>query len=123
LITFGLIAYIYRNKEKKYSIFSFILRNRILIGLGKISYGIYLYHYILPYYSYNFLSYINNALPKFLIKYQQPILLLENFSLLLFISILSWKIIELPFLKLKKYFEYGQVNEHPKISTAEVLAR
>ncbi|MCU7550627.1 acyltransferase [Chitinophagaceae bacterium LB-8] len=123
LITFGLIAYIYRNKEKRYSMFSFILRNKILIGLGKISYGIYLYHFILPYYSYNVLSYVNNALPEFLNKYQKPLLFVENFFILLLVSILSWKIIELPFLKLKKYFEYGQVNKQSNISTVEVVVR
>ncbi len=96
------VVYRYQtNKSKRF----FILDNKILIFVGTISYGIYLYHRIIPFFSPPVFNYINNYLPL-----NNPIrisfLVIENLFLIIFVSWLSWKFIEKPILNLKKYFGY-----------------
>lgn len=74
--------------------------------LGKYSYGIYIYHYII----FNILFY--NVQPIFM-KYFSRFWITEGligiltFCTAVFISLISYKYLELPFLKLKKYFSYS----------------
>ncbi|MDP4266922.1 MAG: acyltransferase [Bacteroidota bacterium] len=69
------------------------LENKVIIYLGKISYGLYVYHY--------FMTYINS---QFHIG-ENP---LKYFILTILISIMSWHFYESPFNKLKKYFNYNK---------------
>lgn len=88
--------------------FKFIFNNSVLIFLGKISYGLYLYHNIIPeaLNSKIINVYINPLLPDILYKkYWGELFLVENAILLVLISWLSYKYIEKPFLNLKKHFE------------------
>ena len=62
----------------------YILENKVLNYIGKISYGIYLYHMLLT-----------------------PFSDIVRVTLLLAICSFSYKLIELPFLNLKKYFKYN----------------
>lgn len=48
ILTLWIINYIIVNRETNSLKFKFILNNRVLIFLGKISYGLYLYHNIIP---------------------------------------------------------------------------
>ena len=106
----------------------FILNNRILIFIGKISYGIYLYHFMIPYFSYGFLYKINHFLPTAITKYYFYLFRLENFFLVILLAYLSWRFIELPVLRLKKYFEYQKPEVpltkkavlQPTLSNAEI---
>jgi peptidoglycan/LPS O-acetylase OafA/YrhL len=92
----------------------FIWNNKVLIFLGKISYGLYLYHNIIPYFT-------NMALEKMgisaadLLPHKMGYLLMigVNFVILLIVSWASWMIIEKPILGLKKHFEY---SGHEKLS-------
>tara|TARA_B110000977_G_C10972516_1_gene452872 strand:+ start:38 stop:1132 length:1095 start_codon:yes stop_codon:yes gene_type:complete len=106
IISIWLITYIYINRTSNKRIFRFFLDSPILIFLGKISYGIYLYHNIIP----RFTGIIKNS---HVIKSSETFNLLLNlpYFMLIFNSVLlviiswgSFKIIELPFLKLKKKF-------------------
>jgi peptidoglycan/LPS O-acetylase OafA/YrhL len=113
LITLWLITYIIINRDTNSLKFKFILNNRVLIFLGKISYGLYLYHNIIP----STLNskiiniYINPLLPDLLYKkYWGQLFLLENAILLIAFSWLSFIFIEKRFLNLKKYFEYQNEN-------------
>lgn len=89
------------NKQK-----FFILRplyNPVFSFLGKYSYGLYVYHFIL----YNVFEY--NVLPGLMAVFEkkETALLLNGaivFAISLPISVLSYKYLEKPFLKLKKYF-------------------
>lgn len=84
-----------------------ILENRTLNFIGKISYGLYLYHY-------TFGSAFDELVIAFVQKYPSTPTLLTNFyvvyciklALLVAISWLSFRLIEEPVLRLKKKFEY-----------------
>ncbi len=92
------------------SIVNFIFNNKWLMWIGKISYGIYLYHLFIPelwqwinkkFNSNNIDLFYNQAMPVNL----KPVwLFIQEFSFLLLISILSWKLIEKPINNLKRRF-------------------
>lgn len=83
-------------------IVSKILENRLIVHLGKISYGLYLYHFFMPD-LYNYLNsiglFLNNT-PNFVIAFY--------FVSCLVISEISWYLVENPFLKLKSRFMYSK---------------
>lgn len=104
-IVIWVILYAVKGQNKNLLI-DLVLNNRILIFIGKLSYGIYLYHLIISHYTYDFLYQINQLLPASINKYHIYLYRVENFTLVLALSYLSWKLVELPALRLKKYFEY-----------------
>lgn len=109
IITLFVITYIVRFHESSSILFKYILNNSVLIFLGKISYGIYLYHNFIPtLFNSKFKNiYINPLLPEFLYKeYRGYLYLFENIVVLILISWLSFMLIEKRFLNLKKYFVY-----------------
>ena len=110
-ITLWIITYIILYRETDQLHFKFILNNRILIFLGKISYGLYLYHNIIP----STLNakilnkYLNPLLPEILSKkYLLSLQFIENSIMLIIIAWFSYLLIEKPFLSLKKNFEYQE---------------
>ena len=107
-ITVWLITYILLNRDRNTLRFKFILNNRILIFLGKISYGLYLYHNLMPNLNRTFIvPYINPLLPEvWTTKYAEDLFMVQNTILLVAVSWLSYILIEKPFLNLKKHFEY-----------------
>jgi peptidoglycan/LPS O-acetylase OafA/YrhL len=104
VITLWIISYILLNNSKQNFINS-ILCNKNLVSLGRISYGLYLYHLILYIFSWVVLGALEKRgllyLPE---NYKFSIMLWGNAALLVFISWFSWKYIESPFLDLKKHF-------------------
>lgn len=92
--------------EKRSILFETILESRVLIFIGKISYGIYLYHLMIPYFTYKVFTSINNFLPSFIRKHNSHLVIAENFVLLIVIAFLSWQLVEQPILKLKSRFNY-----------------
>jgi peptidoglycan/LPS O-acetylase OafA/YrhL len=68
-----------------------ILNNRLVVYLGKISYGLYAYHYFMPYIS----EHIH--LPFTRISY---VIITAG------LASASWFLLEKPISNLKKYFEY-----------------
>lgn len=87
---------------------NFILNNGILIFIGKISYGIYLYHNFFPSINSNLIQkYFNPMLPEVIVQnHFRLLVLVENTVLLLIVSWLSYIFIEKRFLNLKKYFDF-----------------
>lgn len=92
-------------------IINLILDNRWLVRMGKISYGIYLYHLFVPelwdwintkFASLNIDFLFNQSVPAHLKPYWA---FLQQFALLMVISIVSWKLIEKPVNSLKRKFE------------------
>ncbi|MFA6085566.1 acyltransferase family protein [Mucilaginibacter sp.] len=108
IVAAWLMLYIYINHDQDTLRFKFLLNNRYLIFIGKISYGIYLYHNILPAFFDNFIRInINSHLPEVLgTKYFGVFNIIENLVLILSLSWLSYSFIEKPFLKLKQRFKY-----------------
>lgn len=88
MFSFFLISRSMNSKSK-------ILNNKHLILFGKLSYSMYLFH---------------NFIPGFLlgVKYPDSVFLrvFLYFIVLILVSYLAWRIIELPFNKLKKRFDY-----------------
>lgn len=93
------------------SIVNFIFNNKWLMWMGKISYGIYLYHLFIPelwqwintkFNSNNIDFFYNQAMP---VSLKPMWLFIQEFSFLLLISMLSWKLIEKPVNDLKKRFQ------------------
>lgn len=89
----------------------YVFGNSILIFIGKISYGVYLYHNFIPLYWKGFIHmldqrslkvpFVNMWIPA---GYENMFLLSQSALLLLLISYLSYRFIESPILKLKSRF-------------------
>ncbi|HUQ97346.1 MAG TPA: acyltransferase, partial [Chitinophagaceae bacterium] len=93
-----------------------LLCNNYLVGLGRISYGIYLFHLPLFYVTSDvlgrlFVRFLTLPHPLYM-----PLLLTGSFVLLILLSLLSWQGIEKPFLKLKRYFKLNKKAVVPKNS-------
>ncbi len=82
-------------------IFQRILENSIIVFLGRISYGMYLYHLFIP----NFVSLVLTRL-KIRVAFDSNIMAMIYVPLTIGIASLSWFIIERPINGLKKYFSY-----------------
>ena len=94
VFAFFLVAKISQKKSGK--IGAFLLENRFFIYLGKISYGIYLYHFFMP----DFYNQIVDWFPSFLTLLswiKTPFL----FSSSIMIATISWFLLEKPLLSLK----------------------
>jgi peptidoglycan/LPS O-acetylase OafA/YrhL len=110
ILSTWIIGYILIFKDRK-TVLIQLLSNKVLMNVGKVSYGIYLYHVLYMYigfklwdwYVFPYLTFIRS-------EYLAWIFLLVNFWILYFIAWLSWKFIEIPFLSLKKRFKYQQVK-------------
>ena len=106
LISLQIIIAVVNNRSswvKKY-----ILENSALNYVGRISYGLYLYHYVLqPIYD----GYMGRAMAR----HRWIPALVSNFYcayciklvVLVLLSALSYRIIEQPLLRMKKHFEYN----------------
>jgi len=82
-----------------------LFNHRILFFIGKISYGVYVYHGLLiPYFSQNIYHGIHRQFPNGIISTIIYTIICTLISIT--IAWLSWRIIESPVLKLKKYFKY-----------------
>jgi peptidoglycan/LPS O-acetylase OafA/YrhL len=105
IVTLWIITHIIYNEPKGKLWFSVILNNGVLIFIGKISYGMYLYHNFVPYFTKRFFVEFNKRLP--VLPFQPKVILaFEYFCLVVIMAWLSWKFIETPILHLKKYFVY-----------------
>lgn len=79
-----------------------ILNNKALIYLGKISYGLYIYHNFLPHFG-------DIHFPIFLEKYSFYIVQFIRLIALIGIASLSWFLFEKPILRVKKYLNYPSI--------------
>lgn len=76
-----------------------LLENKVIVYIGKISYGLYVYHFIIPY----LIQLITPAMPAWL-AHMDPKILSTIGSVA--IASLSWFVFEKPINDLKKYFTY-----------------
>lgn len=112
--------------HQKQSIFTRALSHSWLIKMGKVSYGIYLYHILYylvayPIWKQSFLPLLKNINQA----YHPWIFLVLNFGIFYFICWLSWKYIEKPILQLKTRFSYqepsAQTRAHPLPQTESLV--
>jgi peptidoglycan/LPS O-acetylase OafA/YrhL len=76
------------------------MENKWVVYGGKISYGIYLYHKVIPTLFISSFERAGLGLPN------RWLTLVISIALTFLISHLSWKFVESPILKLKKNFEH-----------------
>jgi len=90
---------------KPVAILEWVLNARVLIFIGQISYGLYLYHNLISIVWRNFvlehMSFIADMIGK---GYADLLLLVVKFLVLLGAAWCSYRFIERPFLSLKRYF-------------------
>jgi peptidoglycan/LPS O-acetylase OafA/YrhL len=96
-----IIFFIVKSDSSRYT-FSFLFRNSLLIFIGKISYGIYLYHLTVFFHGYRILKFVNNK-AGLAFRDTKNLYMLECMIILIVLSWISWKYIELPISNLKKY--------------------
>ena len=120
IISCWIIAHVLVYQNKK-SPFFWILNNRLLIGIGKISYGVYLYHILYVYIaSYLWYNYVFDYYQPFIDKRYEPwIFLAVHFWVLCFIAWVSWRFIEKPILSLKHKFKYRVARKEINMQLAE----
>lgn len=102
----------------------FVLNNRALNYVGKISYGIYLYH--LPYVNY-FCWDVNRFLYDITLPYPTLNAIIHDHhvdywiqvAIMIGIAALSYHLIEYPILRLKRYFNYNK-QAVPEVATREL---
>ena len=115
IIGLWFITYTVYREDKLNNSPNHFLNNPWLIRMGKISYGIYLYHLIIP----TLLLKLSEKYLHFLLPLFQRggfyfmILLIIQFIILIGVSALSWRFIEKPLLNLKKYFRYEESVQVP----------
>lgn len=118
-----LLMYFILKPQQAYYKRSIIFDNKPLILIGKMSYGIYLYHSVLPFYTYKIFDVLNKYLPL-LIKQSRYLYIAENFCLLMCIFWLSWHYFETPLLNLKKHFNNPKPkNPVPERTEANLLQK
>jgi peptidoglycan/LPS O-acetylase OafA/YrhL len=101
------IAAIAFEKTKSMPVITWVLRNPVLVFLGKISYGLYLYHTVVDIFFYHVVrDFLNPHLPAFLMNQQALLYLAECSIMLLAIATFSYYVIEMPFLRMKRLFNY-----------------
>ncbi|WP_207436351.1 acyltransferase family protein [Sabulibacter ruber] len=109
LLVAWLIAYFISEGNEAKSGLSSVFLNRGLLLVGKMSYGIYLYHLTLFHFSRRVLKSLYPDIPVHqLISDYQFLYLSVNLILLLTASWLSWKFFELPLTNLWNYFRKEQ---------------
>lgn len=106
ICTFAVINFILLRRRENGAFSTYVLQNRWLVIMGKISYGIYLYHLLIPHFTGKALAYLNSYLPFNPAPNNIYLIATENFLILLLVSYTSWKLIEQPVLKYKERFEY-----------------
>jgi peptidoglycan/LPS O-acetylase OafA/YrhL len=101
LLVVWLIAYFVVRGEKKGVVLNALFTNKILIFIGKMSYGIYLYHLTVLYCSYPVLNWLNSYLP-FYERHAYGYWLVETQLIIVALAWGSWKYVESPLHALGK---------------------
>lgn len=102
LLVVWLIGYFVSLGEKEGGVLNVVFTNKTLIFIGKISYGIYLYHLTVLYCSYPLLNRLNSYLP-FYERCAYGYWVVETLLLIFALAWCSWKYVELPLNALSKY--------------------
>ena len=107
MMSLWMIAYVVYHAGKGSLKGRWLLENKTLLFLGRISYGLYLYHNFIPLINkYTINAWLDPLMPDFMLPHLGKLHLLESFGVLILLSWLSYVFIEKKFLHLKSYFEY-----------------
>lgn len=103
---FSLFAFIIiiKASQMKFLLFTkYLLENKLVIHLGKISYGIYLYHFFMP----DFYNQMIDLFPNYFYL-ESPFRIFFLFLFSLIFAQISWLLIEKPTISLKSRFQYSK---------------
>lgn len=98
---FAFFVVLRASRSKFTGVAAFLLEHPIAIYIGKISYGIYLYHFFMP----DFYNQMTDFYPELFPvngAIRRTFLFVSSFAF----ATVSWYLIERPFVYLKKYFSY-----------------
>jgi peptidoglycan/LPS O-acetylase OafA/YrhL len=104
LLSIGIIHFVIKNKSKILK--KYLFENVLLNSIGRVSYGMYLFHYPLALYFRKANAYFLNEYPKSFFFNNVYIVFFVEFLVVYVIAFLSFEIIEKNILKLKVLFEY-----------------
>lgn len=110
IISLGMVIFVLNNKSEW--VRKYLLENRLLNAMGRISYGVYLYHYVID-------GYVDDLVSRVLSHYPHSPAYAHSFwvyyvaklAAVFTLATLSYKYLELPLLGLKKYFKYSMTEE------------
>src|SRR6478672_9647962 len=106
LLDTWMICYILINQQKRTPILS-VLNNPILISIGKVSYGMYLYHVLFFYLFWSkTMELFFRFIPFIQSNYYPYLFFVLNGCVLYLLCWLSWTLLEKPILDLKRLFTY-----------------
>lgn len=100
---FAFFVIIKASQMKFKSVSKFLFESKLAIHIGKISYGLYLYHLFMP----DFYNQMSDFFPSFFYT-ESPYKILFWFLFTLMFAELSWFLVEKPILQLKKRFQYSK---------------
>ena len=103
-VVMWLIAYIVYWGDKGILNKPYLLGNPVLHFIGRISFGLYLLHPVLPNLADSLFLWLNDQVPAGLAAYRKYLLVVEENLLLVAVSYLTYRFIEMPFLRLKQKF-------------------
>lgn len=92
------------------SFFGKILNNSALRYIGKISYGLYVYHMLVPSLVLPFIVKFLNRFAHISLDFDGATAKAVNLVLLIIVASVSWYAFESPFNALKRFFQLGQVT-------------
>jgi peptidoglycan/LPS O-acetylase OafA/YrhL len=102
--------------NQKQSILTSFLSTKVLVSLGKVSYGVYLYHILYYYLAHRVWKiYIMPHFQDIQPIYLDWAFLVINIGILYWICLLSWRFIEKPILQVKDKFNYQKSDAHTSI--------
>lgn len=105
---------------KRDSLWRIVLQMRILTALGKYSYGIYIFHLLIPFKQYFPAEQLFRATGSGVIGALLYISILSGTSFLM--AYISWHCYEIHFIRLKRFFEYrGKSTEPPSTVALEAV--
>jgi peptidoglycan/LPS O-acetylase OafA/YrhL len=106
MIGVWVVSHVWLHRQNPSALTS-LLSTKVLVSIGKVSYGIYLYHILYEKIVYPiWVTYVNPLFPNTKLIYLEWAFLVVNVPILYGICWLSWQFIEHPILQLKDKFNY-----------------
>lgn len=120
IVTATIILHFIVNGQKQGKLSKAFFGNPFLLLMGRISYGIYLYHLFVYFYSYKLFEQLHKYFGFQISKVNTYALYMAvNFILLFVMAFLSWKYFEQPISELKKYFKTGVKKDNTQLAVNE----
>jgi peptidoglycan/LPS O-acetylase OafA/YrhL len=100
------------------SLIGSLLDNAFMRHIGRISYGLYVYHMLVPTLVVPFIIKVLHRFLHITITFSEGPMKLVSLIVLILLASVSWYIFEAPFIRLKKYFQLSQVKPAAAMNTA-----